>query len=102
MNRLMVNALNVGIAAALAMSLAACNRSADAGTSNIAAAASAAAPNGAVALSGAAGDSAAGADNGVRYAQVVSVEPVRGNDSGRVCHDETVRSEERRVGKECA
>jgi uncharacterized protein YcfJ len=90
MNRLMVNALNVGIAAALAMSLAACNRSADAGTSNIAAAASAAAPNGAAALSGAAGDSAAGADNGVRYAQVVSVEPVRGNDSGRVCHDETV------------
>lgn len=90
MNRLMVNALNVGIAAALAMSLAACNRSADAGTSNIAAAASAAAPNGAAALSSAAGDSAAGADNGVRYAQVVSVEPVRGNDSGRVCHDETV------------
>lgn len=89
MNRLMVNALNVGIAAALAMGLAACNRSADAGTSNMAAAASAAAPGGA-ALSGAAGDSAAGADNGVRYAQVVSVDPVRVNDTGRVCHDETV------------
>jgi uncharacterized protein YcfJ len=90
MNRLMVNALNVGIAAALAMSLAACNRNADAGTSNIAAAASAAGPGGAAVLSGAAGDSAAGADNGVRYAQVVSVDPVRVNDTGRVCHDETV------------
>ena len=43
MNRLMVNALNVGIAAALAVGLSACNRSADAGTQGAQADASAAA-----------------------------------------------------------
>jgi uncharacterized protein YcfJ len=92
MNRLMINALNVGIAAALAMSLGACNRSADAGTSNLAAATSAAAPNGAAAVSAPASDAAAGTDNGVQYARVVSVEPVRQsmNNPRQVCHDETV------------
>lgn len=83
MNRLMVNALNVGIAAALAMSLAACNRNADAGTSN-----------GAAALSGESGDTGAGTgtDNGVKYAKVVSVDPVRQtvNNPRQVCHDQTV------------
>lgn len=93
MSRLMVNALNVGIAAALAMSLAACNRNADAGTSNGAPASSV------VALSGAPGDAGASAsgagaaaDNGVRYAKVVSVDPVRQtvNNPRQVCHDQTV------------
>ena len=88
MNRLMVNALNVGIAAALAMSLAACNRSADAGTSD----AGTVAANGAASVSGASVDPGASADNGIRYAKVVSVEPVRetANNPRQVCHDETV------------
>ena len=88
MNRLMVNALNVGIAAALAMSLAACNRSADAGTSD----AGTVAANGAASVSGASVGPGAGADNGIRYAKVVSVEPVRetANNPRQVCHDETV------------
>ena len=67
MNRLMVNVLNVAIATALATSLAACNRSADAGTSNGAADAG---------LSAAA-NAGGGADTAVRYAKVVSVDPVR-------------------------
>lgn len=79
MNRLVVNALTVGIAATLAMSLSACNRdaSADAGAANEAA--SAAAP-------------AAPADNGPKYAKVVSVDPVRKtvNNPRQVCHDEVV------------
>ncbi|GAB2550798.1 glycine zipper 2TM domain-containing protein [Rhodanobacter koreensis] len=86
MNRLTVSALNIGIAVALAMSLAACNRSADAGTG-------AAAANGAAAaVSGASDDAGANADNGVRYAKVVSVDPVRQtvNNPRQVCHDQTV------------
>ena len=75
MNRLIVNALNVGIAATLAMGLAACNRnaSADAGT---------AAQGGA--------DSAAMA--GTKYAKVVSVDPIRNtvNNPRQVCKDEVV------------
>ena len=89
MNRLMVNALNVGIAAALAMSLAACNRSADAGTSD----GSAVTANGVAASPGTPSDASANtSDNGVRYAKVVSVEPVRdsANGSRLVCHDQTV------------
>lgn len=74
MNKLMVNVLNIAIAAALATSLAACNRSADAGTSNAAA------------------DAGVGADAGIKYAKVVSVDPVRStaNNPREVCHDETV------------
>lgn len=74
MNRLMVNVLNIAITAALATSLAACNRSADAGISNGAA------------------DAGASADAGVKYAKVVSVDPVRStaNNPREVCHDETV------------
>ena len=74
MNRLMVNVLNVAVAAALATSLSACNRSADAGASNGAA------------------DAGTSADAVVRYAKVVSVDPVRStaNNPREVCHDETV------------
>lgn len=76
MNRLMVNVLNIAIAAALATGLAACNRNADAGTSN-----------GSAAL-----DVGSSADAGVKYAKVVSVDPVRStaNNPRQVCHDETV------------
>lgn len=85
MNRLMVNVLNVAIAAALATGLAACNRNADAGASNGAAA-------GVAADSGASSGTGASADNGVKYAKVVSVDPVRSttNNPKQVCHDETV------------
>lgn len=83
MNRLTVSALNIGIAAALAMSLAACNRSADAVTG--------AAADGTAAVSGAPGGAGANADNGVTYAKVVSVDPVRqANNPQQVCHDQTV------------
>lgn len=88
MNRLMVNALHVGIAAALVTSLAACNRSADAGTSG----AIAVAGSSAQAVAGAPVGASAGADNGIKYAQVVSVEPVRAtvNNPRQVCRDQTV------------
>src|SRR6185312_3884091 len=83
MNRLMVNALNVGIAAALAVGLSACNRSADAGTQGAQAAASAAAPMPAQQPAQSAGP---------QYAQVVSVTPVRssGTAAHQVCRDEVV------------
>lgn len=74
MNRLTVNVLNIAIAAALAVGLSACNRNADAG------------------VSGASADASASADAGVKYAKVVSVDPVRStvNNPKQVCHDETV------------
>ncbi|HZX70086.1 MAG TPA: glycine zipper 2TM domain-containing protein, partial [Rhodanobacter sp.] len=74
MNRLMVNVLKTGIAAALVTGVTACNRSADAGAANGTA------------------DTAASADAGVKYAKVVSVDPVRTavNNPQQVCHDETV------------
>jgi uncharacterized protein YcfJ len=83
MNRLMVNALNVGIAAALAVGLSACNRSADAGTQGAQAAASAAAPMPAQQPAQPAGP---------QYAQVTSVTPVRssGTAAHQVCRDEVV------------
>ncbi|WP_449428939.1 glycine zipper 2TM domain-containing protein [Rhodanobacter umsongensis] len=83
MNRLLVSALNIGVAAALATSLAACNRSADAVTGAGAVAADAAA---------APGDAGGNADNGIRYAKVVSVDPVRQtvNNPRQVCRDQTV------------
>ncbi|HET6432445.1 glycine zipper 2TM domain-containing protein [Dyella sp.] len=72
MNRLIVNVLQVGIAAALASGLAACNRdaSADVGTAG----------------------TASEAATGPKYAKVVSVDPVRKTVSNprEVCHDETV------------
>jgi uncharacterized protein YcfJ len=76
MNRLMGNVLNIAIAAALATGLAACNRNADAGPSG-----------GDAAL-----DAGSSADGGVKYAKVVSVDPVRStsNNPREVCHDETV------------
>ena len=84
MNRLMINALNMGIAAALALGLSACNRNAAADTSIDAAAMS----NG----SNVAAAQAQVPGNGPQYAQVVSVEPVRQsiNDPQRVCHDRVV------------
>lgn len=82
MNKMMINALSIGIAAALTVGISGCNRNADAGTS------------GATALSAAsvAGDAAAPADAGIKYAKVVSVEPVRkaADTSRQVCQDEVV------------
>jgi uncharacterized protein YcfJ len=78
----MVNALSAGIAVTLAMGLSACNRdaSADAG---IAANGTAVAASTAV---------TAAADNGVKYAKVVSVDPVHKtvNNPKQVCRDEVV------------
>jgi uncharacterized protein YcfJ len=75
MNRMTGNVLNIAIAVALATGLAACNRNADAGTSN-----------GSAAL-----DAGSSAD-AAKYAKVVSVDPVRSssNNPREVCHDETV------------
>ncbi len=74
MNSFMTNVLKASIAAALVTGVSACNRSADAGASTGTA------------------DSAASADAGVKYAKVVSVDPVRKsvNNPKQVCHDETV------------
>lgn len=78
MKRLMVNALNIGMAVALGLSLTACNRSADAGTAN------------------GVSDSAQGTSNdtadSVKYGKVVSVDPIRSTTSKphEVCHDEVV------------
>jgi uncharacterized protein YcfJ len=96
MNRLMVNALNVGIAAALAVGLSACNRSADAGTQGAQAAAPASAPAAAEPapeqVQAQAQAQAPAQPAGPQYAQVVSVTPVRssGTSSHEVCHDEVV------------
>ncbi len=78
MNRLMINALNVAMAAALATGLSACNRNADAGPAN--------------GTQGGAAASAANADNGIRYAKVVSVNPIRKtvNHPRQVCRDQVV------------
>jgi len=78
MKKLMVNALNVGIATALAFGLSACNRSADADT-QAAQAASASAP------------ASAPVAAGPQYAQVLSVTPVHATtDARQVCHDVVV------------
>jgi uncharacterized protein YcfJ len=68
MNRLMTNVLKTAIAAALVTGVSACNRSADAGSAD------------------------GTADAGLKYAKVVSVDPVRKtvNNPKQVCHDETV------------
>jgi uncharacterized protein YcfJ len=78
MNSLMVNVLKAAIAAALVTGVSACNRSADAGASTDAA--------------GTTAGTSADAQAGVKYAQVVSVDPVRStvNNPKQVCHDETV------------
>lgn len=70
--------LNVSLAAVLALGVAGCNRNADAGVS------SASGPE-----TAAANDTAG---TGPKYAQVVSVDPVRQsvNNPKQVCHDETV------------
>jgi uncharacterized protein YcfJ len=82
MNRLMINVLNVAIAAALATSLSACNRSADAGITN------GTADSG----TGVVASTDGSTDSGVKYAKVVSVDPIRSttNNPKEVCHDETV------------
>lgn len=84
MNRSSVNVMSTALAAALALSTSACNRdaSADAGA-GATASASAAKP---VAAAPAAND------NGVKYAKVVSVDPVRKtvNNPKQVCHDQVV------------
>lgn len=81
MNRLVVNALYMGIAATFAVSLAACNRdaSADAGAAGTPAAQAAAA-------------SGAAANSGPQYATVVGVTPVRKtvNNPHQVCKDVVV------------
>lgn len=78
MNRLMINALNVVVVTALATGLSACNRNADAGPAN------GAAPT--------AADGGANADNGIKYAKVVSVNPIRKsvNHPRQVCRDQVV------------
>lgn len=75
MNRLTMNALTIGMAAAFALSLSACNRSADAGTS----------------ADGNNAASAVAADT-TQYGKVVSVDPVRKtvNNPQQVCKDEVV------------
>lgn len=84
MNRLMVNALNVGIAASLAVGLSACNRSADAGTDAVQAASTPAATP-------AHAPAAPAAPAGPQYAQVVSVTPVHVTTAPKqVCHDVVV------------
>lgn len=79
MNRFMTSAIHAGVAMALVAGVSACNRSADAG-----------AADGGTAVSAANADG--GADAGVQYAKVVSVDPVRQTVSNprQVCHDETV------------
>ena len=74
MNKLTIKVLNIAIAAVLATGVSACNRNADAGVSNGAA------------------DSGASTNASVKYAKVVSVDPVRStsNNPKQVCRDETV------------
>lgn len=88
MNRSSVNLMNIALAAAIAVSISACNRdaSADAGASSVAAT-----PAAAVAPTAAPVASPVG-DNGVKYAKVVSVNPVRKsvNHPKQVCHDQVV------------
>ncbi|WP_266159315.1 glycine zipper 2TM domain-containing protein [Dyella silvatica] len=83
MNKLIVNALYVGIAAALMVGLSACSHDASAGAGAVPAANTA--PAGQAAP-------VAAADNGVKYGRVVSVDPVRQSVSSpqRVCRDEVV------------
>lgn len=91
MNKIVVNTLKVAVAAALALGLSACNRSASADASNGAGAPPA--PSQLVAAPPPPPPAATAApDNGVRYAQVVSVVPVRQstNDPKKVCHDEVI------------
>jgi uncharacterized protein YcfJ len=95
MNKLMMNTLNVALMAALAVGVSACNRSASADPSNGAAVSAAGGEVGGAPGSGPAPQQQGGAqaaDNGMRYAQVVSVEPVRQstNDPKKVCHDQVV------------
>ncbi|MBA2078595.1 MAG: hypothetical protein BGP10_14725 [Rhodanobacter sp. 68-29] len=89
MKRLMVNALNVGIAAALAVSVSACNRSADAGTQAAQAGVAATAP---AAAAPAPAPAPVQQPAGPQYAQVVSVTPVRSEAGAprQVCKDEVV------------
>ena len=79
MNKLTMNVLNVAVAAALALSLAGCNRQADAGTSDGGTASTAAA------------DAGNSGDSSIKYGKVVRVDPIRQTAAAKqVCHDETV------------
>ena len=80
MKTLTINALAIGMAAALSLGLSGCNRNADAGPS----------ADGGTALSGDAADSAPA--DAPKYAKVVSVDPVRKtvNNPRQVCKDEVV------------
>ncbi len=96
MNKITITALQVAIAAAFGLGLSGCNRNADAGTS------------GAGLLSSQASDEGArpADEAGMKYARVVSVDPVRSAASApkEVCRDEVVnhteppRDENRIVG----
>lgn len=93
MNKLMVNALNVAIAAALAVGLSACNRSADAGTGAPGQAAAAVPTQGQEPMQQAQQAQQQPAEPaGPQYAKVVSVTPVRSSSSTprQVCRDEVV------------
>ncbi|MBN8712835.1 MAG: glycine zipper 2TM domain-containing protein [Xanthomonadales bacterium] len=89
MNRMLVNALNMGIAVALTVGISGCNRDADAGIAgNIAPSAA-----GTVAESNAANPTpAARTAPSAQYAKVVSVTPVRESTKvpKQVCSNETV------------
>jgi uncharacterized protein YcfJ len=88
MPRLTIRMLTMGIAAALALSVAACNRQADSGVNG----ASATAPAGDATQAGQQQQAEQGGAAGAQYAQVVSVTPVRqiANGTQQVCHDEVV------------
>lgn len=91
MNKIMMNTLNVAVMAGLALGLSACNRSASADPSG---SAPVAAVPGEVAGAPAPQQQAPATapDDGMHYAQVVSVEPVRQStsDPRKVCHDQVV------------
>lgn len=92
MNKLMLNTLNVAVAAALALGLSACNRSASADPSTGAPMPPPSAVAGAQAPMSQQQGPAPAPGDGIHYAKVVSVEPVRQstNDPKKVCHDQVV------------
>lgn len=90
MNKLLINTLGVALTAALTLGLAGCNRSASADPS-----AGAAAPGAfgdAAGAPGQAQEQQQAPENGMHYARVISVEPVRqsGNNPQQECHDQVV------------
>lgn len=93
MNRMLVNALNMGIAMALAVGISGCNRDADAGIAgNLAPTAAGSTVAGDTAANPSPATPAARAAPSAQYAKVVSVTPVREATKvpKQVCRDETV------------